>query len=78
MRILEALKSKPRNTNQLARMLKMDYKTVKYHLNVLKKYKIVTCSEDYGAPYFLSKDLTRLLEINLLLQAPKQRYTVNY
>jgi DNA-binding transcriptional ArsR family regulator len=55
-KIIEALKETPQNANQLATMLKMDYKTMRHHLEVLEKNKIVTSVGDrYGATYFLSQ-----------------------
>jgi len=39
-------------------MLKMDYKTMRHHLEVLEKNKMLTSVGDrYGATYFLSQVL---------------------
>ncbi|MGD0644836.1 MAG: winged helix-turn-helix domain-containing protein [Candidatus Bathyarchaeia archaeon] len=55
-KIIEALKETPQNANQLAHSLKMDYKTMRHHLEVLEKNKIITSVGDrYGATYFLSQ-----------------------
>jgi len=55
-RIIESLKETPQNANQLAIALKMDYKTMRHHLDVLEKNKIITSVGDrYGATYFLSQ-----------------------
>ncbi len=55
-KIIEALKESPQNANQLATLLKMDYKTMRHHLEVLEKNRIVTSVGDrYGATYFLSQ-----------------------
>ncbi len=55
-KIIEALKESPQNANQLATILKMDYKTMRHHLEVLEKNKIITSvGERYGATYFLSQ-----------------------
>ena len=55
-KIIEALTETPQNANQLATMLKMDYKTMRHHLEVLEKNKIITSVGDrYGATYFLSQ-----------------------
>jgi DNA-binding transcriptional ArsR family regulator len=55
-KIIEALKETPQNANQLANSLKMDYKTMRHHLEVLEKNKIITSIGDrYGATYFLSQ-----------------------
>jgi len=57
-RIIEALKETPQNANQLATLLKMDYKTMRHHLEVLEKNRIITSMGDrYGATYFLSQTL---------------------
>lgn len=55
-KIIEALKDTPKNANQLATLLKMDYKTMRHHLEVLEKNKIIISVGDrYGATYFLSQ-----------------------
>lgn len=55
-KILEALKDKPQNANQLATLLGMDYKTMRHHLDVLEKNRLITSIGDrYGATYFLSQ-----------------------
>jgi DNA-binding transcriptional ArsR family regulator len=54
-KIIKALKETPLNANQLATALKMDYKTMRHHLEVLEKNKIITSIGDrYGATYFLT------------------------
>jgi len=55
-KIILALRESPQNANQLATLLKMDYKTMRHHLEVLEKNKIITSVGDrYGATYFLSQ-----------------------
>jgi DNA-binding transcriptional ArsR family regulator len=57
-KIIVALKETPQNANQLATLLKMDYKTMRHHLEVLEKNKMITSIGDrYGATYFLSQTL---------------------
>ncbi len=57
-KIIFALKESPQNANQLATMLKMDYKTMRHHLEVLEKNRIITSVGDrYGATYFLSQTM---------------------
>lgn len=52
VRLLRALDERPRNTNQLAEDLDLDYKTVRHHLDVLSKNDVVKESGDgYGAVY---------------------------
>lgn len=55
-KIIMALKETPQNANQLSVKLKMDYKTMRHHLDVLEKNRIITSIGDrYGATYFLSQ-----------------------
>ena len=57
-KMIEALRETPQNANQLATLLKMDYKTMRHHLEVLEKNKIITSVGDrYGATYFLSQTM---------------------
>ena len=52
IRILRALDERPRNANQLAEDLELDYKTVRHHLDVLVENDILADSgDDYGAVY---------------------------
>ena len=49
---MRALANRPRNANQLAEDLDLDYKTVRHHLDVLVENDIVQSSgDDYGAVY---------------------------
>jgi DNA-binding transcriptional ArsR family regulator len=51
-RILRALDERPRNANQLADDLDLDYKTVRHHLDVLAENGVVEdTGDDYGAVY---------------------------
>lgn len=55
LRIIMALKDHPMNTNQLAKQLDLDYKTVEHHLEKLHKNEVVEAmGEDYGKNYFLT------------------------
>jgi len=57
LRLLRALDERPRNANQLANGLDLDYKTVRHHLDVLVENGIVESSGDeYGAVYFLTDE----------------------
>jgi DNA-binding transcriptional ArsR family regulator len=55
-RIIEALHARPRNANQLATDLGLDYRTIRHHLDVLQRNGLLTrpVGEAYAAPYFLS------------------------
>ena len=56
--IIKTIHETPQNANQMATALKVDYKTVRYHLEILEKNKIViSVGENYGATYFLSQTL---------------------
>jgi DNA-binding transcriptional ArsR family regulator len=56
--ILNALKQKPQNTNQLATYLKKSYKTISHHITILKKYKLISSiGGTYGTTYFLSQSM---------------------
>ena len=60
-RILSALFEKPRNANELAKNLDVNYKTIRHHLRVLKKNQLVTnVGSGYANTYFPS----HLLEEN--------------
>lgn len=54
-RLLRAIDERPRNANKLAEELDLDYKTVRYHLDVLVDNGIVEKSgDDYGAVYLIT------------------------
>jgi len=54
-KIISALRESPQNANQLATLLGMDYRTIRHHLKVLQKNKLITSAgEGYGTTYFLS------------------------
>ncbi|MGA7140935.1 MAG: winged helix-turn-helix domain-containing protein [Nitrososphaeraceae archaeon] len=61
-RILEMLNFRPSNTNQIASELRLDYKTVVHHLEILSKNGLVITDnrDEYGATFFL----TSLMEKN--------------
>ena len=57
-RIILALREMPRNANQLAEALQMDYKTARDHLKVLEKNKILLqVGSGYGITYLLSAEM---------------------
>jgi len=56
--IIQTLRETPQNANQLATELGMDYRTIRHHLQVLEKNRIVTSAgEKYGLTYFLSREM---------------------
>ena len=58
--LVSLLANSPFNANQLTKELRLDYKAVQHHLNVLEKNNMITKGgKRYGAKYFISP----LLEI---------------
>lgn len=56
--ILRHLSEKSYNAHQLAKTLKLDYKTIRHHLEVLVKYGMITRNHDgYYDLYFISKNI---------------------
>jgi predicted ArsR family transcriptional regulator len=56
--LIKTIHETPQNANQIATTLKVDYKTARYHLEVLEKNRIVTSVGDkYGATYFLTQTM---------------------
>ena len=55
-KIINFLSENPSNANQLSIQLKLDYKTIIHHLDVLKKNGLIISEneESYGATYFIS------------------------
>ena len=57
-KIIEELRENPQNANQLAKTLEMDYRTIRHHLKILTKNRIITSAGDgYGTTYFLSPEM---------------------
>jgi predicted ArsR family transcriptional regulator len=51
-RLLRAIDERPRNANQLAEDLDLDYTTIRYHLEILIRNGMAQKSDDdYGAVY---------------------------
>src|ERR1700730_11970525 len=51
-RIISALRSRPRNINQLARFMAIDYRSVQHHITVLTKNSLIIGSgQRYGAVF---------------------------
>lgn len=62
LKIISQLKQNPKNTNQLANELGLDYKAIQHHIKVLEKNNMITrVGEKYGVMYFVST----YLEINM-------------
>ena len=59
-KMIQALNETPQNANQLATLLKMDYRTMRHHLDVLQKNGIITSAgSGYGTTYFLSPQMEK-------------------
>lgn len=57
-KIIETLQENPQNANQLANLLGMDYRTIRHHLKILQKNRIITSAGNgYGTTYFLSTEM---------------------
>ncbi len=57
-KIINFLNQRPYNVNQLAEMLNVDYKTIRYHIDVLEENEIVIpAGEKYGTMYFLTSKM---------------------
>ena len=54
-RIIELLRERSYNINQLAQLLALNYKAVEHHMDVLTKNNLVVTRERYGVLYFLSQ-----------------------
>ena len=56
--IIESVRYNPRNANQLATQLNVDYKTIRHHLTILQKNKLVIpVGTHYSTVYFLSQPM---------------------
>jgi len=58
-RIINSIREKPANANQLAKSLHLDYKTIQHHLNILVENSVLAVIKrgSYGAVYFLSHQI---------------------
>ena len=62
IKIIDLLKERPYNMNQLAEALGLDYKAIQHHITVLEKNNLVSrMGEKYGVVYFISN----YLEVNI-------------
>lgn len=59
-RIVEAIDERPRNANQIADSLEVDYNTVRHHLDMLQDHDVIEAGgDDYGKLYFLTDRFER-------------------
>lgn len=60
IKIMDLLLERPYNGNQIAKIIKMDYKTIYYHLDILCKNKLVMSESDsYGSLYYPTEILLK-------------------
>jgi DNA-binding transcriptional ArsR family regulator len=63
--IIRALQNRPSNANQLAQILRVDYKTIQHHVRVLEENGLIVPSNKgtYGAVLFLTPKMEEALPI---------------
>ncbi|BCU68692.1 hypothetical protein HS7_21290 [Sulfolobales archaeon HS-7] len=59
-KIIALLSQRPMTTKQLAEQLKLNYTTVRYHLEILEKLNIVCSDKRRGSVYHLTKNVNLL------------------
>lgn len=58
VRLVHAIEARPRNANELATALDLDYTTVRHHLDVLLENNVVRrAGDDYGAVYLFTEQV---------------------
>lgn len=63
-RIIHELHIRPSNLNQLSNALKLEYRTIQHHVNILVKNSLVLSQgERYGLTYFLTPFLEAHLDV---------------
>ncbi len=64
--IIKALNERPMTASQIQRMIKLDYKTVRYHLDILMENNFIeTIGKKYGRLYIISPILDSDFQIFL-------------
>jgi DNA-binding transcriptional ArsR family regulator len=63
--LIDAIRKKPQNANQLAKTLNLDYKTIQHHLRVLTQHRMFTIINkgNYGAMYFIGPELEQHMQL---------------
>lgn len=58
IRMLQLLRDRPYNTNQIATTLGVDYKTAQHHLRVMTENRVLSSTgQGYGAVFLLTADM---------------------
>ena len=59
--IISFLKKSPSNANKITESLNLDYKTIRHHIDVLEKNRIIYAINKgkYGAVYFLTPEFEK-------------------
>ena len=76
--IIKTLKEYPKNSNQLSIRLKVDYKTIRHHVTILEKNRLINAvGNHYSTAYFLSQFMEEnypfFEEITMQLNNSKKR-----
>ncbi len=63
--IIKTLQNRPSNANQLAEILRVDYKTIQHHIRILEENGLVSLANkgSYGAVLFLTTKMEEALPI---------------
>ena len=78
IRIIDFLKKRPYNINQLAEALGVDYKLVQHHIGVLERNNMVTrTGEKYAVLYFISNYLEANIDALNEIQAALEKSRTN-
>jgi predicted transcriptional regulator len=63
LRLVNNIRQRPLNANQLAKEMKLDYKAIMHHVTVLEKNNIITrVGEKYNITFFISAFLEANIE----------------
>ena len=70
IKILQLLSEKPRSPYEIAKMLDLNYSTVRYHLDMLQKFGLVTSDKRRKILYRITKDGEKLLAASAVSRDP--------